>query len=698
MRFHSRLRSASITAVVALALLVGLRAAPSITQQPPTNATVNARAAQPTITSLSVTSGAVGTPVTITGSGFAAVQGSGTVTFNGITATIASWSSLSIVTAVPTNATTGPVIVSQNGLVSAGSAFTVTGSGVPLNCSDVTTRCVPSEYATIAAANTAAVAGDIVWVSAGTYAEHITLNASGTSGNTITFLANGTVNMCGFTWSAKNYVRIIGFTMDMSKPGCSGTVMSGSGTSTGLEFWNDTIENTGANKAYNIDIGLGGTNRCDKCIWFGGTITNINQSGTSGIVGTLIAGDDQFFGYVNISAVCYVGIGPVGARDRFDNNNFSALVQCGGTHPDNFYIATNATEGYTFSVVESTFGIGTPTGNNNKFMHAQNQNTPDWSDNIQRFNVGTNIGSGVYSQYSTGSGSNMRERFYNNTWVLDDRAVNGSQACGAGFASSGGTTLSLAFWNELYQQCVSDDTTSAIDTFAFSGGSGTMTKTQDYNLTFRQGTTYTFSSAWNAQPHRQSNVDPKLNNVAGNDFTLQSSSGARGTGGPLTTATSCSGTTLNVASGTGSFFVPDDSANLPAYGGLLMPGDTITVGTSTTRKVLALSGDALTVDSALTCAASDPVYFGSSNVVDIGAYPYKAGGYTLSATLAQVGSTVTITPNDASLARFAVVFENGMPKCIASAANAWACTVGSGVITATIHPRYASQTQSVVVQ
>jgi hypothetical protein len=430
MRFHSRLRSASITAVVALALLVGLRAAPSITQQPPTNATVNARAAQPTITSLSVTSGAVGTPVTITGSGFAAVQGSGTVTFNGITATIASWSSLSIVTAVPTNATTGPVIVSQNGLVSAGSAFTVTGSGVPLNCSDVTTRCVPSEYATIAAANTAAVAGDIVWVSAGTYAEHITLNASGTSGNTITFLANGTVNMCGFTWSAKNYVRIIGFTMDMSKPGCSGTVMSGSGTSTGLEFWNDTIENTGANKAYNIDIGLGGTNRCDKCIWFGGTITNINQSGTSGIVGTLIAGDDQFFGYVNISAVCYVGIGPVGARDRFDNNNFSALVQCGGTHPDNFYIATNATEGYTFSVVESTFGIGTPTGNNNKFMHAQNQNTPDWSDNIQRFNVGTNIGSGVYSQYSTGSGSNMRERFYNNTWVLDDRAVNGSQACG----------------------------------------------------------------------------------------------------------------------------------------------------------------------------------------------------------------------------------------------------------------------------
>jgi hypothetical protein len=103
------------------------------------------------------------------------------------------------------------------------------------------------------------------------------------------------------------------------------------------------------------------------------------------------------------------------------------------------------------------------------------------------------------------------------------------------------------------------------------------------------------------------------------------------------------------------------------------------------------------VDSSLTCAASDPVYYGSSSTIDIGAYPYKAGGYTLSATKAQVSSTVTITPNDATLARFAVVYENGMPKCIAAASNAWACTIGTGVITAKIYPRYASQTQSVVV-
>jgi hypothetical protein len=542
-----------------------------------------------------------------------------------------------------------------------------------------------------------AVAGDCVRVQPGTYVERATLTNSGTSGNVITAVADGLVNTCGFTVSGKNYVRLIGFTMDMSVGGCSGAVIVSSGTSTGLEFWNDTIENTGANKAYNFDIGLGSTNRCDKCIWLGGVLTNINQSGTSGIVGTLLAGDDEFFGYVDISAVCYVGIGPVGTRDRFYNDNFSALVQCGGTHPDNFYIATNATEGNTFSVVEATFGQGTPTGNNNKFMHAQNQDTPDWSDNIQRFNVGTNIGSGVYSQYSTGSGSNMRERFYNNTWVLDDRAVNGSQACGAGFASSGGATLSLAFWNELYQQCVSDDTTSAIDTFAFSGGAGTMTKTQDYNLTFRQGTTYSFSAAWNAQSHKQSNIDPKLTNVAGLDFTLDATSGARGTGGPLTTAVSCSGTTLTVAAGTGSFFVPDDSANLPAYGGKLMPGDTVTIGASTTRTVLALSGDALTVDSALTCAGGDPVYYGSSSTVDIGAYPYKAGGYTLTAGNVCAGSLCTITPNDATLVRMVVCYEATVPYAVVNA-SPYTCAAPSGVFTARVYPRYASLTHYVEVQ
>jgi hypothetical protein len=79
----------------------------------------------PTITNLSVTSGAVGTPVTITGTNFGSTQGSSTVTFNGAAAMPSSWSITSITVPVPTGATTGDVIVNANGVASNGAVFTV---------------------------------------------------------------------------------------------------------------------------------------------------------------------------------------------------------------------------------------------------------------------------------------------------------------------------------------------------------------------------------------------------------------------------------------------------------------------------------------------------------------------------------------------------------------------------------------------
>ena len=82
--------------------------------------------AAPSITSLSPTSGAVGASVTIAGANFGATQGSGSVSFNGSTATsITSWSATSIVVIVPTGATTGNVVVNASGVNSNGMSFTV---------------------------------------------------------------------------------------------------------------------------------------------------------------------------------------------------------------------------------------------------------------------------------------------------------------------------------------------------------------------------------------------------------------------------------------------------------------------------------------------------------------------------------------------------------------------------------------------
>jgi len=83
----------------------------------------------PTVTSLSPTSGVIGTSVTIMGANFGGTQGTSTVTFNGIAATPTSWSATSVVVKVPAGATTGNVVVTVGGVASNGVSFTVTVPG-----------------------------------------------------------------------------------------------------------------------------------------------------------------------------------------------------------------------------------------------------------------------------------------------------------------------------------------------------------------------------------------------------------------------------------------------------------------------------------------------------------------------------------------------------------------------------------------
>ncbi|MGZ5434985.1 MAG: CBM96 family carbohydrate-binding protein [Pyrinomonadaceae bacterium] len=79
----------------------------------------------PAIYALSPTLSPTGTSVTINGANFGALQGSSSVSFNGQTASINSWSSTVIVATVPAGATTGPVVATVNGAASNGVVFTV---------------------------------------------------------------------------------------------------------------------------------------------------------------------------------------------------------------------------------------------------------------------------------------------------------------------------------------------------------------------------------------------------------------------------------------------------------------------------------------------------------------------------------------------------------------------------------------------
>ncbi len=80
----------------------------------------------PTLTSLSPTSGGVGSVVTLVGTDFGPSQGSSLVVFNGVEATAAAWSDTSITVQVPNGASSGPVTVIVAGQASNDVSFTVT--------------------------------------------------------------------------------------------------------------------------------------------------------------------------------------------------------------------------------------------------------------------------------------------------------------------------------------------------------------------------------------------------------------------------------------------------------------------------------------------------------------------------------------------------------------------------------------------
>jgi hypothetical protein len=82
--------------------------------------------APPKITGITPPTQSVGGTVAVAGSNFGTVQGSSTVTFNGIAGTSPTWGAGSISVPVPTGATTGPVVVTVNGVVSNSFTLTVT--------------------------------------------------------------------------------------------------------------------------------------------------------------------------------------------------------------------------------------------------------------------------------------------------------------------------------------------------------------------------------------------------------------------------------------------------------------------------------------------------------------------------------------------------------------------------------------------
>jgi hypothetical protein len=110
-----------------------------------------AASSAPTLTSLSPTSGVVGTAVTVTGTNFGATKGTSTVTFNGVVATPTNWTPTMVIVPVPAGATSGNVVVTVSGAASNALPYTVT----PVATSPI--AFVQQAYATPASGTTVTV-------------------------------------------------------------------------------------------------------------------------------------------------------------------------------------------------------------------------------------------------------------------------------------------------------------------------------------------------------------------------------------------------------------------------------------------------------------------------------------------------------------------------------------------------------------
>lgn len=540
--------------------------------------------------------------------------------------------------------------------------------------------------------------GDVVRIQAGTYSEWVTPGHNGTGvDSTITLVADGDVTVCGFDFNNSSYIRVIGFIIDTTAGSCiknNACVYLG-GTNSYLEFWNNTLRNANYN---GIRIGLSDT--INNSIILGNTFYNFGVGNGSGVA-IASRGDNNLIAYNEIYNIHPDAMVMFGSNNRWLNNYIHDLSEASGGHSDVFQTGSSV-NGWSYNLIEANFQSGM--GNTGDEHSAQISNSQAstfctngcgiMTENIFRRNIWYNASSGTVGINQVTDGGITFIRYYNNTAIQSQRNY---PTATRGLSWYGTLINDVYLINNIEYESWGKSVSSNIDVYCFGATSSCgldYKYTLDYNLAYDPDGSVAFTAPWTYQAHPRSNVNPYLNDIRNGDFHLQSGSGAKGTGGPLTTTRgSGTGTTFHVATDGGGFF-RGSNASISQYGGKLAAGDMIRVG-SKTLTVSSVSGDAITVTESFSWTDGQNIYFGSSSSPDIGAFPYRSDGFSLTGSYIQSGNMATINPSSSDLVRFVVCYEDGIPTTVANS-GPYACSVGSGSLDVRIYPLYASKTLFVV--
>jgi len=310
-------------------------------------------------------------------------------------------------------------------------------------------------------------------------------------------------------------------------------------------------------------------------------------------------------------------------------------------------------------VVEAIFSRDSTTDNAHFLQIRDDVLSGDYRGLIARLNIIYNVG-------SLGENQNMaNERGYNNTFV--DLLTTGNIS--RWFRGPNVTAADNIWINNSFTRA-NANSESHSPLYVSAEASITAEHNHEYLSGNLQGA------------NNIENTAPSFTDEGSLNFMPTISSPLRGAQRSMTTAN---------GSGSGSATLRVDDADYFIDGWGIVEGDLIRIGAGDWVRITAINyvTEQITLAEARSWNDGDRAYlFGTEDA--IGALPYRTDGYTLSGSIEKQGNTYVVVPNENTLCRMVIFYEDGVPQAPDYDAP-YECTSNGGVVNAKLYARFASK-------
>jgi len=505
-----------------------------------------------------------------------------------------------------------------------------------------------SPWRTIDYAADRVVAGDTVIVRPGRYNETVTPSVSGTTGSPVTFYGGGTATTTTWVLNAAQHIRIVGFVVDRAGGNdCIDLINSHF-----IEVWNCTFYGSARNSI--VQDGGSKASVGNNSLFIGNRFYAGVEARFFAVRGNNNLVEYNEFNGANEDYIYWFGVGNI-----LRNNYAHSPNPVSTAHVDFFQTGTDAGVGNHYTTIEANFYVDSDIPSDHHHFSNMSNGGSDFTHVLLRRNIAHQIGTGTHNIFEN----------WANVYMLHESYLQAMRVAEQANTRYGVVVMSSVenprVFNSIAWKLWGANATS-VSAWTLEGTGAA----HNFNLGFDPDRTVTFIGDFGAEANSLRNTDPRFGNYANDDFSLQLDSPAIGAAGPPTRVTSASGSGTTFTVGDAGFF-RGDNTSISQYGGNLVIGDTITVGTDVLT-ITSISGNNITVTTNFTWANNDPVYWGDDAAPDIGAYPYSAAGFGFGIDISSHANgqlvaglqTLTATVSNPGAMRHVVFFVNGIPAAV----------------------------------